>query len=48
MYLNRALESAQWDSDQIKAVSNGTADDPATEAIKKQIIETPTAKYLNH
>ncbi len=47
MHLNRALESAQPDSDRVKVGSNGTADDPATEAIKKQIIETPTAKYLN-
>jgi phosphate transport system ATP-binding protein len=45
--LNRYQDSAPSDSDQAKIVSDGTAGTPATEAIKKQVVETPNAKYLN-
>src|SRR5438034_384100 len=47
MRLNSYQESAPSDSDQAKIISDGTVDTPATEAIKRQIVETPTAKYLN-
>ncbi len=47
MRLNRYQESAPSDSDQAKTVSDRTAGTPATRAIKRQIVETPTAKYLN-
>ena len=47
IHLNRSQESASSDSDQAKTVSDGTTDTPATEEIKRQIVETTAAKYLN-
>ena len=44
--LNRYQESAS-DSDQAKIANDGTADTPATKAIKRQVVETAVAKYLN-
>ncbi len=47
IHLNRSQEFASSDSDQAKTVSDGTINTPATEAIKRQIVETNAAKYLN-
>ena len=47
IHLNKSQESASSDSDQAKTVSDGTTDTPATEAIKRQVVETTAAKYLN-
>ncbi len=44
--LNRYQESAS-DSDQAKIANDGTADTPATKAIKRQVVETAAARYLN-
>lgn len=45
--LNRSQESASSDSDQAKMVTDVTADSPATEAIKRRMVETNAAKHLN-
>jgi phosphate transport system ATP-binding protein len=45
--LNRSQESASSDSDQAKMVTDASADSPATQAIKRQMVETNAAKYLN-
>src|SRR5437016_10421296 len=47
MRLNSYQESAPSDSDQAKIISDGTVDTPAKEAIKRGVVETTTAKYLN-
>ena len=44
--LNRYQELAS-DSDKAKIANDGTADTPATKAIKRQVVETAVAKYLN-
>ena len=45
--LNSSQESSSSDADQAKTVTNTTADFPSTEAIKRQVVETTAAKYLN-
>jgi phosphate transport system ATP-binding protein len=45
--LNRSQESALPNSDQEKTVTDATANTPATEAIKRRVVETTTARYLN-
>ena len=44
--LNRSQESAS-NADQEKTVTDATAATPATEAIKRRVVETTTARYLN-
>ena len=43
--LNRSQESS--DSDRAKTANDARVDTPATEAIKRQVVETDAAKYLN-
>src|SRR5229473_2918670 len=45
--LNSSQESSSSDADQAKTVRNTTADFPSTEAIRRQVVETTAAKYLN-
>jgi phosphate transport system ATP-binding protein len=45
--LNSSQESSSSDADQLKAAKDATADTPATQAIKRQVVETTAAKYLN-
>ncbi len=45
--LNRSQESASSDSDQANTGTDATADSASTEARKRQVVETTTAKYLN-
>jgi phosphate transport system ATP-binding protein len=45
--LNSSQESSSSDADQTKTAKDATADTPATEAIKRQVVETTVAKYLN-
>jgi phosphate transport system ATP-binding protein len=44
--LNSSQESSS-DADHVKAAKDATADTPATQAIKRRVVETTTAKYLN-
>ena len=44
--LNSSQESSS-DADQAKTLKDATADSPASEAIKRQVVETTAAKYLN-
>ncbi len=44
--LNSSQESSS-DADQAKTTKDATADAPATQAIKRQVVETTAAKYLN-
>src|SRR5713226_3464923 len=45
--LNRSQESASSNSDQAKTANDAPADSPSTGAMKRQVFETTTAKYLN-
>ena len=45
--LNSSQESSSSNADQAKTAKDATADTPATEAIKRQVVETTAAKYLN-
>ncbi len=45
--LNRSQDSAWSNPDQAKTVGDATAVTSATEAIKRQVVETTAAKYLN-
>jgi phosphate transport system ATP-binding protein len=45
--LNRSQESASSDSDQAKMVTDAAAETPATEAIKRRVVATTAARYLN-
>src|SRR6266700_6573647 len=45
--LNKSQEAASSDSDQSRTANDVTAGTPATEAIKRRVVETTTAKYLN-
>ena len=45
--LNRSKESSLSNADQAKTAKDATADTPASEAIKRQVVETTAAKYLN-
>jgi len=44
--LNSSQESSS-DADQTKTTKDATADAPATQAIKRKVVETAAAKYLN-
>ncbi len=45
--LNKSQEAASSDSDRSRTANDVTAGTPATEAIKRQVVETTPAKYLN-
>jgi phosphate transport system ATP-binding protein len=45
--LNRSQESASSDSGQAKMVTDAAAETPATEAIKRRVVATTAARYLN-
>ncbi len=45
--LNKSQEAASSDSDLSRTANDVTAGTPATEAIKRRVVETTTAKYLN-
>jgi phosphate transport system ATP-binding protein len=45
--LNRSQESSSSNADQAKIAEDATAGTPATEAIKRQVVETTAARYLN-
>ena len=47
-HINSSQESSSSSSaDQVKTLHELSVDTPATEAIKRQVVETATAKYLN-
>ena len=45
--LNSSQEPSSSNADPVKAAKDATADTPATEAIKRRVVETAAAKYLN-
>ena len=45
--LNSSQESSSSDADRAKSAKDATADTPATEAIKRRVVETTAARYLN-